>query len=90
MPKTIGSDQLPALDARMTLARVALSRNELLLLADAHFSGFIVELSEHCEQSKLFSELGQDVTGQYLNFVDMLLRLHGVATESGQPRSHGE
>lgn len=68
----------PICEVLMLPAQVSLSKNELLLLAEEHFSGFILELSERCDESRLYSEMGQDVTAQFLDFADMLLRLHGV------------
>jgi hypothetical protein len=56
-----------------------MNENELLLLADEHFSGFTIELADEPEHSKMRSELGQDITNEYLSFVQMLLRLHGIA-----------
>ena len=55
-----------------------MNKNELLLLADEHFSGFTIELADEPENSKMRSEMGQDITSEYFTFVQMLLRLHGV------------
>lgn len=55
-----------------------MSKNELFLLAEEHFSGFTIELAENPDDSRLFSEHGQDITNAYLSFVKMLLRLNGV------------
>ena len=55
-----------------------MNKNELLLLAAEHFSGFAIELADEPEHSKILSEMGQDITNEYFSFVQMLLRLHGV------------
>lgn len=55
-----------------------MSKNELILLADEHFSGFIVELAENPDDSKIFSEHGHEITDEFFSFVKMLLRLNGV------------
>jgi hypothetical protein len=56
-----------------------MTKNELLLLADEHFSGFIAELSHEQSASTLHSEHGHDVTREYFAFVSELLRLYGIA-----------
>lgn len=56
-----------------------MNKNELLLLADEHFSGFTVDLAEDPEDSKVHSEMGQDITEEYFSFVRMLLRLNGIS-----------
>lgn len=55
-----------------------MNKNELLMLADEHFSRFTVELAVDPDHSKIRSELGQDMTDEYFSFVQMHLRLHGV------------
>ena len=57
-----------------------MNKNELLLLADEHFPGFIIELADDPEHSKIRSEMGQDITNEYFSFVQMLLRLHGISS----------
>ena len=59
---------------------VAMNKNEVLLLADEYFSGFIVDLEQDPDQSKLRSETGHDVTEEFFSFVNILLHLHGVTT----------
>jgi hypothetical protein len=59
-----------------------LSKNELLLLADEHFSGFTVQLALNPDDSRLYSDRGQDVTDEYFAFINMLLRLNGVPPSS--------
>jgi len=58
----------------------AMNKNEVLLLADEYFSGFIVDLEQDPDQSKLRSETGHDVTEEFFSFVNILLHLHGVTT----------
>lgn len=58
-----------------------LSKNELLLLLNEHLSSTKIELHEHQDQSKIFSESGEDITTQYFSFIEILLRLHGVRPE---------
>lgn len=59
---------------------VDMNKNEVLLLADEYFSGFIVDLEQDPDQSKLRSETGHDVTEEFFSFVNILLHLHGVTT----------
>ena len=56
-----------------------MTREQLLHLADAHFSCFNVEPSwDDAGQLILCSEHGQDITDQMLSFAEALLALHGV------------
>jgi hypothetical protein len=55
-----------------------LSKNELLLLMDEHFPELHITLADNPAHSKVFSSLGQDVTEQYMAFVQELLWLNGV------------
>lgn len=55
-----------------------MSKNELLLLADEYFSGFQIELAADPEDSRVYSEHGQDITLEFFSFIEMVLRMHGV------------
>jgi len=59
---------------------VAMNKDEVLLLADEYFSGFIVDLEQDPDQSKLRCETGHDFTEEFFSFVNILLHLHGVTT----------
>ena len=68
---------------------ISMNKNELLLLAGEYFSSFSIELADDPKNSVLYSETNQDITQELFSFVNDLLKLHGVRTDSPPDRSDG-
>lgn len=85
--RDVAHDPAPGLTSSHTIyvlpgkARV-LSRSDLLLMAERHFSCFSVERDEASDGLRLDTELGQDVTEQLEAFLAELIALRRVTSGS--------